>query len=185
MFKNNIIDLNSRLKNKSKNEKKGKAPAGATKFASAAPILDMVERREAILKDERRDVRRTILTGFIGAFVVIPTRADNTGGLLKVDIYDISPNGIAFDMEDRHGQFKKGEEIAMRVYLSHDTYFPFIVTIQNQRQLHGEEVSRHGANFIKGTVNDEALFHFVKFIETVSASLERDRGDVMVSGLKK
>src|SRR5690606_5715850 len=104
---------------------------------------------------------------------------------MKVDIYDISENGIAFDIDERQGQFQKGEEVAMRVYLSHDTYFPFIVRIQNERRLEGEAVSRHGANFIKGTVNDEALFHFVKFIETVSASLERDRGDVMVSGLKK
>ena len=73
----------------------------------------------------------------------------------------------------------------MRVYLSQDTYFPFIVKIQNFRVLNGEGSCRHGANFIKGTVNDEALFHFVKFIETVSASLEKDSGDIMVSGLKK
>jgi hypothetical protein len=184
MFKNNIIDLRSRLKVNSKQAKSHPSDVVGLE-GGAAPVLDMTERRQEILKDERRDVRRTILTGFIGAFIVIPTRADGTGGLMKVDIYDISENGVAFDMELDQGQFKRGEEVAMRVYLSQDTYFPFVVKIQNQRKLPVEAVHRHGANFIKGTVNDEALFHFIKFIETVSASLERDRGDVMVSGLKK
>lgn len=177
MFKNNVIDLNRHIQRKSKKSTPLKSAVGA--------VVDMTERREAILNAERRDVRRTILTGFIGAFVVIPLRADGTGGLLKVDIYDISENGIAFDVEERHGHFQIGEEVAMRVYLSQDTYFPFVAKVQNFRNLSGEDCYRHGANFIKGTVNDEALFHFVKFIETVSASLERDNGDVIVSGLKK
>lgn len=179
MFKNNIIDLSRHLKTKNKRSKK------ISSTTSSAPILDMTERREAVLQDERREVRRTILTGFIGAFVVIPTRADGTGGLQKVDIYDISENGISFDMAVKDGHFAKGEDVAMRVYLSQEIYFPFVAKIQNHRELSGEAVHRHGANFVKGTLNDEALFHFVKFIETVSASLTRDTGDVMVSGLKK
>lgn len=178
MYKNNIIDLRSRLKGREKGLDGGRKPI-------EAPVVDMTERREAIINAERRDVRRTILTGFIGAYVVVPLRADGTGGLMKVDIYDISENGIAFDLDESQGRFGLGDEVAMRVYLSHDTYFPFIVKIQNSRGLSGEPSSRHGANFIKGTVNDEALFHFVKFIETVSASLEKDTGDIMVSGLKK
>jgi hypothetical protein len=188
MYKNNIIDLKSH-RNLKKTLAKGVSPVGVPENRELdsvqAPIVDMTERRTAILNDERRDVRRTILTGFIGAFVLLPKFSGSPGGLLKVDIYDISENGIAFDIDAALGQFKKGEEIAMRVYLSQDTYFPFIAKIQNSRLLTGEAVSRHGANFIKGTVNDEALMHFVKFIETVSASLERDSGDVMVSGLKK
>jgi hypothetical protein len=44
-------------------------------------------------------------------------------------------------------------------------------------------VSRHGCGFVKDTVNEEALYHFVRFIETVSASLRTDAGDVMVSNL--
>ncbi len=179
MFKNNVIDLSKHLKFKNRHKNK------ANTNNQQAPVLDMTERREAVLQDERRQVRRTILTGFIGAFAVIPLRDDGTGGLMKVDIYDISENGVAFDMETKDGHFSKGESIAMRVYLSQEVYFPFIVKIQNHRELKGESLHRHGANFEKGTLNDEALFHFVKFIETVSASLQRDTGDVMVSGLKK
>ena len=104
---------------------------------------------------------------------------------MKVDIYDISDDGISFDVDPEYGQFKKGEEFAMRVYLSQGAYFPFTISIQNVRHLDGDGAFRHGASFAKGTVNDEALHHFVKFIETVSASLERDTGDVMVSNLKK
>ena len=178
MYKNNVIDLKSRIRAKNKSTK-------SAKKTDQAPVLDMTERREAIINEERRKVRRTILTGFIGAYVILPQNAKSAGGLMKVDLYDISENGIAFDMDVENGSFAQGEEVAMRVYLSQDTYFPFIVTVQNYRVLAGDQVSRHGAHFVKGTVNDEALFHFVKFIETVSASLEQDKGDVMVSGLKK
>lgn len=194
MIKNNVIDLNARRKGANKVTKKlGSSvkkeqvqadPANAELNENSA-ILDMTERREAIINDERRKVRRTLLTGFIGAFVVVPQTSSSKGGLLKVDIYDISDSGIAFDMPTKSGQFRQQEEVAMRVYLSHDTYFPFTVLIKNARKLEGDPTYRHGADFVKGTVNDEALFHFVKFIETVSASLERDRGDILVSNLKK
>ncbi len=180
MFKNNVIDLSQRRISKSvKHDRRSSAVD--------ARIVDMTSRREAILKDERRQVRRTILTGFIGAFVVLPQEPGSKakGGLLKIEIYDISENGIAFDVDADFGQFQIDEEVAMRVYLSQKTYFPFTVKVQNARKLDGDAVYRHGANFVKGTVNDEALFHFVKFIETVSASLARDEGDVMVSNLKK
>ena len=180
MFKNNVIDLSERRIAQNASRK-------PTPTLADGQIVDMTFRREAILKEERRQVRRTILTGFIGAFVVLPQEPGSRakGGLLKIEIYDISENGIAFDVDADFGQFQKDEEVAMRVYLSQKTYFPFIVKVQNARQLEGEMVYRHGANFVKGAVNDEALFHFVKFIETVSASLARDEGDVMVSNLKK
>jgi hypothetical protein len=188
VFKNNVIDLGQKRSDKEKaNEVEKSARSGTQKKSKDAPILDMTVRREAILNEERRVVRRTILTGFIGAFVVLPQEPNSkaNGGLLKIDIYDISENGIAFDIDAEFGHFKKAEEVAMRVYLSQKTYFAFTINIQNSRRLEGEAAFRHGANFVKGTVNDEALFHFVKFIETVSASLERDDGDVMVSNIKK
>lgn len=183
MQKNNIIDLTSRLGRKVKPSKSADRNANAaldTQQLEQLGVLDMTERRQEIINEERRKVRRTILTGFVGAHVVLPQK-----GLMKVDIYDISETGIAFDIEEKNGHFSKGEEVAMRVYLSPDTYFPFIIKIQNYREIAGEAAFRHGANFVKGTINDEALHHFVKFIETVSASLEHDRGDVMVSNLKK
>ena len=105
-------------------------------------------------------------------------------GLMKVSLYDISETGIAFDLDHDKGQFKAGEEVAVRVYMNQNTYFPFTVKINNLRAVDDEATVRHGANFVLGTVNEIALFHFVKFIETVSASLERDNGDIMVSNLK-
>jgi len=182
MYKNNVIDLKSRA-NKATQQAKGSKKT--SKNQAQAPVLDMTERREAILQDERRKVRRTILTGFVGAYIVNPSSKGAHGGLLKVEIYDISENGIAFDVPDEHGHYTLGEELVMRVYLSQDTYFSFLITVQNQRLLNGEPAYRHGGHFVKGTLNDEALHHFVKFIETVSASLQKDTGDVMVSGLKK
>lgn len=170
---NNVIDLKSRRRTLSQTEVQGHADG-------SAPVLDMTERRNQIMGDERRKVRRTILTEFIGAFVIVPER-----GLQKVALYDISDDGMSFDTELSAGQLEVGEEIAMRVYMNQQTYFPFVIRVSNARAVEEEGVHRHGASFVKGTVNDVALHHFVKFIETVSASLMTDHGDVMVSGIKR
>lgn len=169
----NVLDLTQKLKNQ-KNARKKQAPV------KSAPVIDMTEKRQEILMQERRQVRRTILSEFIGAFVLIPEK-----GLLKVNMYDISENGIAFDVDAAAGHFALNEEVAMRVYLNQQTYFPFVVTIQNMRRMNDEDVFRHGANFVKGSINDEALYHFVKFIETVSAALQSDAGDIMVSSIAR
>ena len=176
MNKNNVIDF-TKLRPYKAPDKKNKS--GSRQEAKAS-LLDMTERRQEIINQERREVRRTILTGFIGAFAVVPKR-----GLLKVDVYDISADGISFDLDSEAGHFKKNEEVAMRIYMNHNTYFSFTVQVQNSRAIIDEGSNRHGGRFVKGSVNDEALSHFVKFIETVSLSLEKDSGDVLVSNLKK
>lgn len=169
-----VLDLTGRL-GKEKVTKAQKAQGKAE-----APIIDMTEKRNEIITQERRQVKRTILSEFIGAMALVPRK-----GLLKVMLHDISENGMAFDIESEAGHFAIGEEVAMRVYLNQQTYFPFVVTIQNIRAMSDEPVFRHGANFVKGSINDEALHHFVKFIETVSAALQRDQGDVMVSSIAR
>ncbi len=172
---NNVIDLKSRKR------QDGDLGPQAKPFAdSSAPVLDMVERRNEMLTQERRKVRRTMLSEFIGAHVVIPDR-----GLQKVVIYDISDDGIAFDVGASDGTFAIGDEVVVRVYLNQQTYFPFVVRVANARAIPEEGINRHGGLFLKGSVNDVALHHFVRFVETVSASLRTDRGDVMVSGLRK
>ncbi len=153
---------------------------GISQKINSTNVLDMVERRIDMLREDRREVRRTILSEFIGASVVVPEH-----GLCRVAIYDISDTGIAFDMGLEMGQFRVGEEVAMRVYLNHSTYFGFVLQVSNVRENLNEGTARFGAGFVKGSMNDEALFHFVKFIECVSASLHKDTGDVIVSGLRR
>lgn len=165
-----ILDITSRLRTQNELMKDS--------MPEPAPVLDMTEARQEILKKDRRDVKRTILTEFVGAFVILPEK-----GLMKVALYDISENGMAFDLEMADGRFVQGEDVAMRVYLNHSTYFPFTVSISNSRVIDDEGLVRHGANFVKGTMNDVALHHFVKFIENVSASLKTDSGDRMVSNI--
>lgn len=169
----NVLDLTQRLKNQKSVRKAKGTPTDA-------PVIDMTEKRQEILMQERRQVRRTILSEFIGALAVVPKK-----GLVKVHLYDISENGLAFDVDADAGHFALNEEVAMRVYLNQQTYFPFVVTIQNLRRIGDENVFRHGGNFVKGSINDEALHHFVKFIETVSASLQTDGGDIMVSTIAR
>ena len=174
----NVIDFKSRQKAQNAQPQPKQISHDATE--AVAPIVDMVEKRQEILSRERRQVKRTILSEFVGAFVVLPEK-----GLLKVTLFDISENGLAFDMDSTKGTFMVGEEVAMRVYLNQQTYFSFIVRMQNARIIADEQISRNGGHFVKDTINDQALFHFVKFIETVSASLKKDDGDVMVSNLTR
>lgn len=177
MAKSNVINLNDRRKALRQETTSASVKKNAKKISEE--IVDITEKRQEIISQERRQVKRTILTEFVGAFVVVPNL-----GLVKVAIYDISQDGISFDMEDGQGAFQKGEEVALRVYLNQNTYFPFLARVQNVRKIEEENVVRHGGAFGKDSLNAEALQHFVRFIETVSASLERDSGDVMVSNLK-
>jgi len=169
----NVIDISKRRKTRNTETATGNMDA-----KSNAAVVDMTERREAILSSERRQVKRTILSEFVAAFILLPEQ-----GLQKVSIYDISADGVAFDLDLSNGGFKEGDEVAMRVYLNQFTYFPFVVSVANARAVPAEGVTRHGCGFLKATVNEDALRHFVSFIETVSASLRTDHGDVMVSGL--
>ncbi len=149
-----------------------------TNKGAKCSVSDMRLRRQEILESERRMVKRTLLSEFIGVHVIIPGK-----GLKKVSLYNISKNGLAFEMEEEEGSFLLNEELAMRVYMNNKTYFPFVVKITNIRTISDEKVTRHGAVYAQGSVNDEALGHFVKFIETVNASLVTDAGDIMVSNL--
>lgn len=167
---NNVIDLRSRLKNHAPTQSRGQGEG---------MVVDMTERRNEMLTQERRKVRRTILTEFISAHVVIPER-----GLQKVSLYDISEDGIAFDLDISAGKFMPGDEVGFRLYMNQHVFFPFVISVTNVRPVPEEGVNRHGGTFVKGTINDVALHHLVKFIETVSAGLKTDNGDVMVSGLR-
>ncbi len=163
-----IIDITKRLKGRNQDEK--------PKKAKSADIVDMTEAREAIINSERRVVKRTILNEFIGAFAVIPEK-----GLLKVALHDISEKGVSFNVEGSQAYFRQNQEVAMRLYLNHKTFFPFVVVLRNQRFIVDEAVTRVGTDFLAESMNNTALHHFVKFIENVSATLKTDHGDIQVS----
>jgi hypothetical protein len=69
--------------------------------------------------------------------------------------------------------------------LAQDTYFPFTVKVANVRVIEDEDSLRHGVIFQKESLNSEALTHFVRFLESVSASLQTDRGDIIASSLTR
>lgn len=160
-----VIDLTSRLKTL--------APSQVVK--ETANVVNYDEQKQKILVFERRQIKRTILTEFVSAMVVVPDR-----GLLKVAIYDISEQGISFDVEFDQGSFKVDEEVSMRVYLNHKTYFPITVQIKHIINETTEGVLRHGSVFLRQPSTDAALQYFVKFIESVSQGLKKDDGDLMV-----
>lgn len=173
-----VIDLRKRLKKQDGNRINNENDH--SNASELVPVVDISQRRQEKIDSERRGVKRTILSEFIGAHIIVPNR-----GLQKCTIYDISDNGISFDLPVEIGKLKMQEEVAMRVYLNHSTYFPFFVNVTFIRHFKEEGIYRHGAAFAKGTINDAALHHFVKFIENVSTILKTDKGDVIVSNLKK
>ncbi len=164
-----IIDIRSRLKDQQASKQKKKGHASVTDISAI--------RSEAVSAD-RRKVKRTILTEFIAVHTVVPGM-----GLMKVHLFDINEKGMSFDIDSAKGHFQVGEQVAMRVYLNHQTYFSFLVNVKHISEIEDEQVQRHGAEFVDGSINNVALHHFVKFIETVSASLKHDKGDVLVSNI--
>lgn len=167
-FMGDVIDFKARQSGSTQKSKK----------SENSGVIDIAQKRMQILEDDRRRVKRTLLTEFIAVHAVVPG-----AGLQKVILYDINEHGLSFDLGFKFGQFVANEQLAMRVYLNHQTYFTFTVNIKRVNEIKDEQVYRHGGEFVKGTLNDVALHHFVKFMETVSASLRNDKGDVIVSNI--
>lgn len=179
----NVIDLKPRLKTiAAHNELNHESVTQQEKLPeigsnpTEAELVDFESEKKRLLFQERRTVKRTILSEVMSAMVVLPEK-----GLLKVDLYDISEDGISFEIESEAGQFKVGEEILMRVYFNHKTYFPIQVSIKHVTPDQPNGVTRHGTEFQKSNPNDVALQHFVKFVELAGSGLRKDNGDLMVN----
>ena len=71
-----LIDLTTRLKTL--------APSHESFASEPSEVLSYDEQKQKILFHERRQIKRTILTEFVSAMVVLPEK-----GLLKVAIFDI------------------------------------------------------------------------------------------------
>lgn len=182
--KSNVVDITQRLQKKLKEQREqNKKEKGAQKATQnsrpvqvpvdAKNILDMSARRKEMINTERRNVRRTVLSQFIGAFIVHPTK-----GLESVAVYDVSDGGLSFDLPLESGRFNNGETVSMRIYLAHDLYFPFTAKVTNVRPSDG--ANRHGVVFEAGQPASETLTHFVKFLECVATVARRDSGDRLV-----
>lgn len=165
MSKDNLIDLTVRLKQKSK--------TNTVKSEHKAQVLDMVERRQEAITKERRAIKRTILTEFIGFSIV------TENGLCEVSLYDISKSGLSFESPYKVPTINRGDEVAARIYLTQKTYFPFTIKVTNIRIENDEGVHRYGAEFAKEDLKKEALQNFVKFVESVSQQLRADNGDLV------
>lgn len=164
----NIIDISARLKSNNSSKLEN--------FQGDSAVVDITATRDAMIKEDRRQVKRTILTEFVSVHAVVPGY-----GVLKVFLYDVTPNGLSFDLEANRGRYNVGDEVELRVYLNHHTFFQINTKVSNVRDIPDDGVVRHGTEFIKDSVNNDALEYFVKFLESVTASLRRDNGDILVS----
>lgn len=195
-MKNNVLDLTCRLRQSNKKESeeseesekvlsaKTKDREGAKRAFSGekalSSVLSLTERRQKELRQERRQVKRSLLKDFIRLQSVVPQK-----GLLEVFLQDISIEGVAFDTDEERGHFRKGERVALRMYITQDIYFPFTVCIRYIKSvaMGKQRVFRHGASYVKSHLNKESLIYFAKFIESATTVLRKDTGDLMVSQL--
>ncbi|MEI7973574.1 MAG: PilZ domain-containing protein [Bdellovibrio sp.] len=169
-----VLDLNSRLEAK-KHQKSSPIPALETE----EHLVNLGEMREKKIQEDRREVKRTILTEFVALHAVLPGF-----GLFRVLLSNINERGLAFDIEESKGSFRAGDPIELRVYLNHQTYFPIQVKVKHVQKGESEGLIRHGCEFLEDSLNEEAVQHFVAFLESVTASFRRDTGDVLVSKIQ-
>lgn len=170
-FMGNVLDITSRLNKATRIDQ-----SNSSSQVTPAQLVDLADQRKEVIKQERRQVKRTILTEFVAAHVVVPGQ-----GLLKVQLYDLTEKGLAFDVEAFRGAFAVGESISLRVYLNYQTYFPLEIQVKHVTLIEDEGVYRHGGELAAESENDIALHHFVKFMESISTKLRSDKGDVTVS----
>ncbi len=169
MSKSNVIDISTRIKTSPQTSRIADLSDGSEN----GQIINFQEHRAERNNDNRRKVTRTVLSQFIGVFIVL-----RDGILQPINLHDISAEGVAFDLGKDRGSFNVDEVITLRIYMSHDTYFSFGVTVTNLRNLEEDGVIRHGAMFKKTTDNSsEALYHFVRFLESVASVAKKDRGE--------
>lgn len=173
--KSNVIDIRGQLKTRQKGAKKSQSET-VTNTKAETPVIDFTERRLAHVNQERRKVRRTLLSELVGVSLMIPNL-----GLQQTSLYDISDDGLSFDLPYEFGEFNIGDVINVRIYLNSKNYFSFDVKITHKRQVPEEGIRRHGATFQSHHKNDEAIFFFIRFIEAASRSLKSDSGDPLFS----
>lgn len=168
MNKSNLIDITKRIK---ENKRKKTAPT-VEKLPKShkAQVLTFADKLEQKVAGERRKVTRTVLSQLIGVFVLTSKRI-----LQPVAINDISIDGLSFDMVQDVGSYDIGNTVTMRIYMSHDTYFTFNVKVTNKRLVEERGIFRHGVVFAKN--QPDALYHFVRFLETVAQVAQKDKGE--------
>lgn len=165
MTKTNLIDLS-----KYKKEKKVTKTEKAAGNNHTAQVLSFADKLEQRVQADRRKAARTVLSRFIGVFVVTSKNI-----LHPVWIHDISTQGCAFDSIRDVGSYNEGQTVTVRVYMSHDTFFSFSAKVTHKRLLKDKDIYRHGVIFQQA--QPEALYHFVKFLETVSQVAQKDKGE--------
>ncbi len=141
-------------------------------------VFDVTQRIQDRQAEDRRKIKRVVLNDFISAHVYVPGR-----GLLKIALKDITDKGLAFEIDEKQGQFTRGENLEIRFYLNHETYFKFQVAVAHGAFSADDAIYRHGCQFVGDSLNNVALNHFVLFLQNIAASLRTDKGDRIITNL--
>ena len=130
--------------------------------------------KQATLK---REYERVLFKNILGCYTMIERL-----GLKSVEMVDISKSGLSFRMPVEDGAFTQGEELDFRFYFSNKAFLPTRVTVRrvDSEIDQGHRYNRFGCTFDTALSSQDAVNHFVDFIEAFSKSAKEDKGDQQV-----
>ena len=173
----NIIHIDFQLKSRSLK------PIKATKQKKGGIILKPSNHNNIHFihdkaSEDRRKKRRIIVSGLMNAAIVY-----SKGLIRDVFIYDISKEGISFDLPQEYN-IQKDHQLNMRLYLNSVDFFEFTVSVKNRRSVNIEDFHRYGTVFKNlNASSKKVIINLVSFIESASSILNKDRGEVLFSNI--
>jgi len=145
-------------------------------------VLDFVKKRESSIESKRRNFERLMFDNILGAYSVI----DDKGSIYPITLMDISPTGCLFKIPLQYGshrQFKKGDEITLRMYFTQKEYIPVIINIKYTQEFtdnDGLSYIRCGGRFDTSASSFQALSSFIEFLYKFAEHSAVDHGDSKV-----
>lgn len=142
-----------------------------------AKVIKFKELQEKLKEKNRRKYQRVLFNNVLGAYAVIEEK-----GLLEVKLLDISQDGVRFALSSDHGKFKKGENLAFRLYFTQHDYIPIFIKVVHRQieKRDGIEIVQYGCQLEVNQDIKKCMNYLVKFIQHYTNVAQNDHGDRQV-----
>ena len=147
-------------------------------------VINFEEKRSGNIEKKRRKFERIMFKNILGAYAVVNDSED----LFQVNLIDISRDGVQLEtpiVKGKKGQFKKGEEVSLRIYFTSNSFLPVLIEIKyvQERIEEGRSFMRYGAAFDKELSSFKALESFIDFLYKFAEHSLVDDGSHKVNSL--
>ena len=140
-------------------------------------VLNFNDKREENIERKRRNFERILFNNLLGAYSVI----DQAGVVFPIEMQDISHDGMSFRVPRGAvgSNFKKNDEVTLRMYFTKDTFIPVVSNIVWSKNLKGDDGEfylEYGVKFDKTIPTFEALRPFIDFLYKFAELSTEDKG---------